>query len=65
MDIQVNGKQVSTQATTVETLVEELNLPHDGTAVAIGNRLVPRDRWQSQSLAEGMSLVIIRAAAGG
>lgn len=65
MDIQVNGKPVTTQAATVAALVDELNLPHNGTAVAISNRLVLRDRWQTQSLAEGMSLVIIRAAAGG
>lgn len=65
MDIQVNGKPVTTQAATVAELVEELHLPTNGTAVAISNRLVPRDRWHAQSLAEGMSLVIIRAAAGG
>lgn len=65
MDIQVNGKPIATQAPTVAALVDELKLPHNGTAVAISNRLVPRDSWHTQSLAEGMSLVIIRAAAGG
>lgn len=65
MNIQVNGKSVVTKASTVSGLVDELQLPHNGTAVAIENKLVPRDRWDGQVLVEGMSLVVIRAAAGG
>lgn len=65
MNIKVNGKATDTQATTVAALLDELGLPHNGTAVAIDNRLVTRSQWDSRSLAEGMSLVIIRAAAGG
>lgn len=65
MNIQVNGKSVVTTATTVSGLVDELQLPHNGTAVAIENKLVPRDSWDSQELIEGMNIVVIRAAAGG
>jgi len=65
MNIQVNGKLLVTKSTTVSGLVDELQLPHNGTAVAIENKLVPRNCWDSQRLVEGMSLVVIRAAAGG
>lgn len=65
MNIKVNGKAISTQAANVAALIDELALPHNGTAVAIDNRLVTRSQWDSRSLAEGMSLVVIRAAAGG
>lgn len=65
MNIKVNGKATDTQAATVAALLDELGLPHNGTAVAIDNRLVKRTEWDSHALTDGMSLVIIRAAAGG
>ena len=46
-------------------LSEELELPRQGVAVAVNNKMVPRTEWEQYALAEGMSVVIIKAACGG
>ena len=63
MKISVNNKEVETAAVSISALVEELSLP--GIAVAVENRLVPRTAWDGYALAEGMNIVIIKAACGG
>lgn len=35
------------------------------SVVAVENRLVPRTAWDGYALAEGMNIVIIKAACGG
>ena len=63
MKISVNNKEVETAAVSISALVEELSL--QGIAVAVENRLVPRTAWDGYALAEGMNIVIIKAACGG
>lgn len=53
------------QAATLLQLSEELELPRQGVAVAVNNKMVPRTEWKQYALAEGMSVVIIKAACGG
>ena len=65
MRLTVNGKEVETQASTLQQLADELALPPQGVALAIDNRMVPRTAWGEQPLAEGDSLVVIKAACGG
>lgn len=65
MKISVNNKEKETEAGTIARLIEELVLPPVGVAVAVDNRMVPRTQWDSYALAEGMNIVIIRAACGG
>lgn len=65
MKISVNNKEVETVAVSISTLVKELSLPMQGVAVAVDNRLVPRTEWADYALAEGMNVVIIKAACGG
>lgn len=65
MKISVNNKEKETEAGTIARLIEELALPPVGVAVAVDNRMVPRTQWDSYALAEGMNIVIIRAACGG
>lgn len=65
MKIKVNNKEVETAASSIAALVDELALPAQGVAVAVDNRMVPRAGWVDFALAEGMSLVIIKAACGG
>lgn len=65
MKILVNNKEKESKAQTLTLLIEELGLPSVGLAVAVNNRIVPRTQWDTYALAEGMSIVIIKAACGG
>jgi len=65
MQINVNNKPLSTTATSLSTLATELSLPEKGVAVAVNNKMVPRNQWEQTPLSEGMSVVIIKAACGG
>lgn len=65
MNIIVNGEPTSVNGSTVAELAAELNLPDKGVAIARGTQMIPRQEWESTTLAEGDSLIIIRAACGG
>lgn len=65
MKINVNNKSIATDATDLGTLVSELSLPQKGVAVAVDNRIVPRELWPQTPLKEGASVIVIKAAQGG
>ena len=65
MKLAVNNRDMEVQAATLLQLSEELELPRQGVAVAVNNKMVPRTEWEQYALAEGMSVVIIKAACGG
>lgn len=65
MKVILNGKELQTQAPTLEALVAELQLPAQGVAVAVNNSIVKRTEWANQSLTEGSRITIIKAACGG
>lgn len=65
MKLSVNNRDMEVQAATLLQLSEELELPRQGVAVAVNNKMVPRTEWEQYALAEGMSVVIIKAACGG
>ena len=65
MQININNKPITTEATHLNMLAEELSLPEKGVAVAIENKMVPRTLWEQTPLEEGTSVVIIKAACGG
>lgn len=65
MKIIINNKETETKANSLSELAAELNLPAKGVAVAIANKMVPRTEWEQTPLAEGDSIVIIKAACGG
>ncbi len=65
MNIKVNDKPVSTAATTVAQLVDEMSLPTSGVAVAIDNKMVQRIDWETTPLSEGDNVIIIKASCGG
>jgi len=66
IDIEVNGtpRQVAVD-TTVADLLEQLSLPVDGLAVAIGRDIVPRSERSERRLAAGDRVEILRAVGGG
>ncbi|MGB9098622.1 sulfur carrier protein ThiS [Erwinia sp.] len=50
---------------TLVELLEQLSRHQPGTALAVNQQIVPRDRWSSYSLQEGDDLIIFQAIAGG
>ncbi len=66
MKVQVNNKEVEIDsASTLTQLITQLELPSQGIAVAINNKMIPRTEWERFSLQENDNLVIIKAACGG
>lgn len=50
---------------TVAALLEELGAPRSGIAVAKNDRVVRRAEFETHQIADGDSIEIIRAVAGG
>ena len=65
MKILVNNKGMETGAGSVAELAEELGLPENGVAVAVGGVMVRRADWGESVLSEGDSVIVIKAACGG
>lgn len=65
MNIEINGKTMCTDASTVSRLAEELRIPAAGTAIAVNGTMVPRAGWNEKKLNDGDKVLIIRAACGG
>lgn len=65
MTVVINNQPTETQASNLQELADELNLPAKGVAVAIANRMIPRSAWPQTVIAEGATIVIIKAACGG
>lgn len=66
MKLTVNNKETElTQGNTVADLANQLELPTQGVAIAVNNRMIPRTQWSEQVLHPNDSLVIIKAACGG
>jgi len=65
MTVVINNQPTETQASNLQELADELNLPAKGVAVAIANRMIPRSAWPQTAIAEGATIVIIKAACGG
>ena len=66
MKVQVNNKEVElTTGNTISALAAQLDLPPQGVAIALNNRMISRSQWAEQEIQNGDSLVIIKAACGG
>jgi sulfur carrier protein len=66
MKIFVNGEpRDAAPGTTLEALLTELAIRRDGTAVARNGDVVPRSALATTPLADGDTLEIIVAVAGG
>ena len=50
---------------TITQLTAQLELPAQGIAIAVNNKMIPRTEWERFSLQENDQLVIIKAACGG
>ena len=65
MTILVNNNGRETGGGSVAELAEELGLPENGVAVAVGGVMVRRADWGVSVLSEGDSVIVIKAACGG
>ena len=65
MRLKVNDKEVETRASNLSLFSQEQDLPTTGIAIAVNNRMVPRSEWDSYTLREGDSILIIKAVCGG
>ena len=66
MKVQVNNKEVEmTLDSTLTQLTAQLELPVQGIAITVNNKMIPRTEWERFSLHENDNLVIIKAACGG
>lgn len=65
MKININNQEVETEAQNLQQLSESLSLPSGGVAVAVNNRMIPRQKWGEYTLSEEDKVVIIQATCGG
>lgn len=66
MKVSVNGEMRELpDGTTVAALLERLGTPRSGIAVARNDRVVRRAEFESHALADGDTVEIIKAVAGG
>ncbi|SUW65853.1 Thiamine biosynthesis protein ThiS [Buttiauxella agrestis] len=50
---------------TLAMLLEQLSLLKPGVALAINQRIVPREQWENHLLNDGDQIVLFQAIAGG
>ena len=66
MRITVNGKDVDVRdGLSVETLLADLGVPRQYTAVAVNRDVTPKSAYASTWLAEGDRVEIVRPMGGG
>ena len=66
MEIKLNDKSYEVApGITLEQFVNSLDIPLQGTAVAIDYEVIPKREWSETTLTEGLSLMLIQAVSGG
>ena len=66
MKIYINQKEIEVQDNiSVKELLDMQQIAIEGTAIAIDNKLVPKNEWNERILTDGNKITIIRATFGG
>ena len=66
MKIYINQKEIEVQDNiSVKELLDMQQIAIEGTAIAIDNKLVPKNEWNDRILTDGNKITIIRAKIGG
>ena len=66
MKIYINQKEIEGQDNiSVKELLDMQQIAIEGTAIAIDNKLVPKNEWNDRILTDGNKITIIRATFGG
>jgi sulfur carrier protein len=63
--ITLNGKPSDGGGATVDELLERLDLPRRGVAVAVDAEVVPRGEWPTHVIPEGANVEVVTAVQGG
>ena len=62
MKIYINQKEIEVQDNiSVKELLDMQQIAIEGTAIAIDNKLVPKNEWNDRILTDGNKITIIRA----
>ena len=66
MKIYINQKEIEVQDNiSVKELLDMQQIAIEGTAIAIDNKLIPKNEWNDRILTDGNKITIIRATFGG
>ncbi|WP_337761549.1 sulfur carrier protein ThiS [Barnesiella intestinihominis] len=66
MKIYINQKEIEAQdSISIKELLDMQQISIEGTAIAIDNKLVPKNEWNDRILTDGNKITIIRATFGG
>jgi len=66
MTVQVNQKPYTIPATTtLQQLVEQLQITTNGIAIAINNNVITKSDWKTQQLQNNDTILIIKSTQGG
>jgi sulfur carrier protein len=66
MSIVINGEPSDVAAPiTVAALLEELDVPSRGVAVAVDAEVVPRGAWEAFAIVDGARVEVLIAVQGG
>lgn len=65
MRITLNGEPFDCSASSLQALLEQLQLLDKRVAVEFNQQLCPRSEWSEQALQEGDCLEIVHAIGGG
>ena len=63
--IVLNGKPAEGEGLTVAELLERLEVPHRGVAVAVDAEVVPRGEWATHVVDDGARVEVVTAVQGG
>lgn len=66
MEITLNNKKIAAEnGTTIKDILGYAGIEPIGIAIAVNNRVIPRDDWDKTGLNDGDKVVVIKAACGG
>ncbi len=63
--ITLNGKPSEGGGATVSELLDRLELPRRGVAVAVDAEVIPRGEWEAFVVQEGAHVEVVTAVQGG
>ncbi len=66
MQIQFNDESLQcAEGQSVNALLAQLNQLKPGTALALNQRILPREQWEQQIVQEGDQILLFHVIAGG
>lgn len=64
--VQVNEIEIEIEeSTSIPQLLQKINTSIDGIAIAINNKIISKNSWESQQFIQNDNILIIKATQGG